>query len=164
MSLSSVWSKAEADIKAAAAGVISGVEYVMPVQLKSDLGGWATTAEAALVHDAKRYGAAAMAVAKAGLAPIWATTKAFAAEVISDPTLATDALTGQAGAVVTELMSDAGKSLIPALETAGEETLTTLARMAVTQAKATADEIVAAAAPVIADVNAAAAGASAPTK
>lgn len=137
-----------------------GIEALIPVQMKSDLGGFASTAIAAIKHDAAGLGADVGALAKEDFAAIWAAIRTTASNVVSDPVLATDLFTGQVSAAVAELGTDAAKSLVPALKVVGKNTLTTLTSMAVTTAKAAASQVVAAAAPVIADVNAAAATAA----
>ena len=107
--------------------IVTDVEALIPVELKSELGGLlGTSFVASIIYDAKQLGASVESLAQADFASIYSAVKATAASVMTDPVLDQELFSGQIGAAVTELMTDAAKSLVPALEVIGKTTLTSL--------------------------------------
>jgi hypothetical protein len=96
---------------------------LVPASMQAELGTLAHAFVANIIYDMKQIGLKGEALVQEEVAAVWISVKATLAQVMSDPSFATLALSGQIGAAVTILVSDEAKNFIPALKNVGPVTI-----------------------------------------
>ena len=127
------------------AQMVDAVATLVPAPLAAEMGTVAHTLAAAVKHDSQTLLAAGKQLAADDIEAIWTAIKTTAASAATDPTLQKELFAGNVSAIVTDLSSDAAKSLVPALKVVGKNTLSTFSSLALTMVKAGAVQVMAAA-------------------